>query len=86
MNKNIPDISYKQYYNDNINKIDNYQKEYYETNKNKAKDKAKKYREANKDKFKERFECECGSQYTRYNKSKHLKTDKHQKILKSQNK
>ena len=29
LNKNIPDISYNQYYNDNINKIDYYQKEYY---------------------------------------------------------
>ena len=83
LNKNIPDISYKQYYNDNINKIDDYQKEYYETNKNKAKDKAKEYYETNKDKFKERFECECGSQYMRYNKSKHLKTDKHQNYLKT---
>ena len=64
LNKNISDISYKQYYNDNINKIDYYQKEYCETNKNKAKDKAKEYR-------------------TRYNKSKHLKTDKHQNYLKS---
>ena len=29
LNKNIPDISYNQYYNDNINKINDYQKEYY---------------------------------------------------------
>ena len=51
LNKNISDISYKQYYN--INK--DYQKEY-------CKKKIEKYT---------RY-------YTHYNKSKHLKTDKHQ--------
>ena len=59
LNKNISDISYNQYYNDNIIKIDYYQKEYY-------KKKIEKYT---------RY-------YTRYNKSKHLKPDKHQKISK----
>ena len=74
LNKNIPDISYKQYYN--INK--DYQKEYCKKKIEKKYKEAKKYYETNKDKFKERFECECGSQYMRYNKLKHLKTDKHQ--------
>ena len=36
-----------------------------------------------KNKFKERFECECGSQYTRYNKSRHLKSNKHLNYLES---
>ena len=83
LNKNIPDISYKQYYNDNINKIDYYQKEYYKKKIEKKYKEAKKYYETNKDKFKERFECECGSQYMRYNKSKHLKTIKHLNYLKT---
>ena len=78
LNKNT-DISYKQYYNDNVIKIDHYQKEYYKKKIEKKYRKAKEYRKANK----ERFECECDSQYMRYNKSTHQKTDKHQNYLKS---
>ena len=66
LNKKISDINYEQYYNDNINKINDYQKEYYKKKIEKEYRKAKKYRKANK----ERFECECGSQYMSYNKSK----------------
>jgi hypothetical protein len=58
LNKNIPDINYKKYYNDNIIKNNYYQKEYYKKKIEKEYRKAKKYRKANK----ERFECECGSQ------------------------
>ena len=82
LNKNIPGRTDKQYYNDNKNKIDDYQKEYRETNK----DKFKEYREANKDKANEKFDCECGGKYTHCGKSQHLKTTKHLNYLESQNK
>ena len=74
LNKNMPGRTDKE--------AQQYQKDYRETNK----DKAKEYRETNKDKFKEKFDCPCGGQFTHCNKSIHIKTDKHQKILESQNK
>lgn len=42
----------------------------------------KDYYEANKEKFQEKIVCsDCGSEYTKYNKTKHDKTNKHQKSL-----
>ena len=64
----------KQYRDDNKDKI----KQYRDDNK----DKMKQYRDDNKDKMKEnqtkKCTCECGSQFTRSNKSQHIKTIKHQ--------
>ena len=77
MNKNIPGRTDKQYYNDNKNKIVDYQKEYRESNKVKI----KAYYETNKEKLKEKFDCECGGKYTHNHKSHHLKTTKHQNYL-----
>jgi hypothetical protein len=42
----------------------------------------KDYYEANKEKFQEKIVCsDCGSEYKKYNKSSHEKTNKHQKAL-----
>jgi hypothetical protein len=79
-----------QYCEDNKDK----KKQYREDNKEKSKqyrednkEKIKQYRDDNKDKMKEnqtkKCTCECGSQFTRSNKSQHIKTIKHQKYLNS---
>ena len=57
------------------NGIQQYQKEY-----------QKEYNANNKYKINEKFECECRGKYTHANKSHHIKTNKHQKYLESQNK
>ena len=53
------------------------QKKYYERNKKEICERNKKYREEHSD----RITCCCGSVYTEYDKSKHLKTKKHQSYL-----
>lgn len=56
-------------------------KEYYEDNKEKIKEKTKKYYKKNIEKVKIRQKelilCECGYQYTRTNKSRHMKQKNH---------
>jgi hypothetical protein len=37
--------------------------------------------EKNKDKINEKITCECGSSYTRQNKSQHLKSNKHKNFM-----
>ena len=59
---------------ENKNYIQKYSKEYYEKNKNKIQEYKLKSRE-------KCFSCECGGCYTEQNKSRHLKTGKHQKYL-----
>ena len=64
-------------------------KEYYENNKDKLldnmKDYSKTYRKNNKDdiaiKSKEKITCECGCISTKYNISKHKKTQKHSNVI-----
>ena len=93
LNKNIPgnfDKGYQQYhkdyYNHNKDKLSNYHKEYNANNKVKIKEYIEAYYETNKDKLKEKFACVCGGKYTHSQKSTHLKSNKHQNYLKSQNK
>ena len=52
-----------------------YQKEYYNDNKDKINIKKN-----------EKFECDCGGRYSYTHKSTHIKTNKHQNYLQSQNK
>jgi len=72
---------HKDWYEKNKNKIIEQQKNYYEENKDKKLKQQKNYRKNNKDKISERnkikIECECGSKYTKCNKSTHIKTKKH---------
>jgi hypothetical protein len=56
-----------------------YDKQHYEENK----EHKKKYRENNKQKICEKFDCECGGRFTHGDKSKHFKTQKHQKYVDS---
>jgi broad specificity polyphosphatase/5'/3'-nucleotidase SurE len=43
-----------------------------------------KYRQANKERITERFQCECGVEFTRQHKQRHLKTNRHLKWEESQ--
>ena len=61
----------------------NYEKKRYKKNKKKILENCDKYREENKEKILEKFECQCGGKYTYKNKSRHLKTPKHQSYLSS---
>ncbi|CEG41917.1 uncharacterized protein PHALS_12229 [Plasmopara halstedii] len=58
---------------------------YRDLHKEEATQRAKQHYEANKERIKarsnERIECDCGSTYTRYNKSRHVKSNKHLKSL-----
>lgn len=93
VNKIIPRRTEKEYYEDNKEKIkerkDKYNTIYYQNNKGKIKEKTKNYYELNKDIIKEKtkiyqsqiINCVCGLQFRRDNKSKHLKTKKHQKHI-----
>ena len=93
LNKYIPgryDNGYQQYQKEyreaNKDKAKNKAKEYYNDNKDKLDNFHKAYNETNKEKLKEKFICVCGGNYTHSQKSTHIKTNKHQKFLESQNK
>ena len=60
--------------NDNDKDKKEYLKKYYEKNKEKI-----------KDKMKEMVKCECGGEYTKYNKANHEKTIRHINNLKKMN-
>jgi hypothetical protein len=87
INKNRPTRTDKEYYNDNKDSIRENQKEYYEEYKNKICENQKEYYEDNKikilEKMKIRHNCICGSAYNHGDKSKHMKTLKHQKYINS---
>jgi hypothetical protein len=61
---------------------------YRDSHKDEATLRAKQHYEANKDRIKaranERIECECGNTYTRYNKSRHIRSNKHLMLLADQ--
>ena len=58
---------YKEYRKNNKENNKKYYKEYYENNKEELKKKAR-----------EKYICECGGKYNRSDKSRHLRTKKHQ--------
>lgn len=70
-------IQDKEYRENNKEKISEYQKEYRENNKEKLQEYQKEYYEI----IKENFKCECGSEIRICEKSRHLKTKKHQKFV-----
>jgi len=71
VNKNIPTQTLKEW-----------TKKYYEKNKEKILEYKKEYRIKNREilneKKKEKFICECGGKYTKYEKSRHEKSKKHE--------
>jgi len=81
INKHVPGRTQKEYREDNKEKGKERNKKYYLENNEKLNEKVKKYREENKEKIKEirnqKFNCDCGGQYTKSNKSRHERTKKH---------
>lgn len=68
INKNIPNRSSIDYYNEKM-KDDSF--------KNKEQQRAKLKYQKNKEKLNEKYKCECGGFYTLINKKKHFDTKKH---------
>ena len=56
-------------------------KEYYQDNKDILDEKNRIHYQKTKEYYLKKFECECGGSYTHKNRSKHFKTDKHQKFI-----
>jgi hypothetical protein len=81
VNKKIPRRTKKEWYEDNKETFLEYAKEYREENKEAIVEYHKKRYEKNKEKLNQKFNCECGGKYTHANKSKHLKSKKHQEYL-----
>ena len=92
LNKQIPNRTATEYRIENKEQINKYSKEYRIENKEQLADKHKEYYQENKEKIAEyrienkekiaeyrsqKIDCECGSCYTKGNKSQHLKTKKH---------
>jgi len=77
--------SIEKYRQDNKESISKQRKGYRQENKESIKKYSQEYRQKNRDTLNERknekFNCECGGQYTRSHKAKHLRTKKHQKWL-----
>ncbi len=76
--------------NDCVNKIipGRTRVEHYQDNKQAIKEQVKQYYEANKEQIAEKrnqkFTCECGGKYTRIHKSRHIKSNKHQRYIEAQ--
>ena len=84
----VPGRTYKEYYEDNKDKIVEHRKKYYRENidkikdyRDKNKDKNKEYREKNKDKINAyqfaQCYCECGGKYIYKHKLRHMRSIKH---------
>jgi hypothetical protein len=71
----------KEYYQKNQEKIKKQVQNYYQKNQEKIKKQNQNYYQNNKEKLKLQHNCKCGSKFTTINKSKHLKTQKHQNYL-----
>ena len=82
LNSNVPNRSEKEsgkeYRKNNRDVILEKQKKYRENNKEMISQKFKVRYQLNKEKLSEKFTCECGGNFSKANKSTHLKTPKHQ--------
>jgi hypothetical protein len=78
---------YKQCYQENKTNINNQHKQYYNQNKTHLNNQHKQYYNENKDDLKEKANikhtCDCGGKYTHQNKTRHIKSIKHQSYLSS---
>ena len=72
-NQVIPDRSWKEYYQENKEKIAEYQKEYRENNKERIKEKDKQYYEKNREKRRQPWTCEICNKQLHGHRSRHLK-------------
>jgi hypothetical protein len=72
----------KQYSQENAEKISENKKKYYQENRKQRLEKAKQYRQDNRaqivERLKQKFDCECGVQYTYVHILRHFKSKKHQ--------
>jgi len=86
VNKQIAGRTGKEYYEDNKETISAYKKQYNENNKETISAYKKQWYEDNKEKIlthaNQKHTCECGGRFTTFNKTKHLKTQKHLNYLK----
>ena len=77
----------KEYYQENRERIIERVHKYAENNKDKIRKKGKKYREEHSDEIKakksEQIECECGLTYTNAHRLRHIRTNQHNKLMKS---
>lgn len=79
----------KKYREEHRDKLNEYARKWRQQNKNKLsgynKEYHQEYYQENKDKLSEKVNCECGGHYSRYNKSHHLNSKKHQKFVSNNN-
>ena len=88
LNKNVPNRTAKERYQDNKEKVLEQQKEYYQDNKEKILKQKKEYRQTNKEKMKEyeklTFQCLCdGYHHNLHSRAKHFRTQYHINNFKS---
>ena len=82
LNKQIPSRTKQEYNNDNREQINELNKEYYKNNREQINELNKEYYKNNKNILNAEIHCDiCNCNYTRRNKSRHEKTQKHQNIL-----
>jgi len=79
VNKNIPNRTPKEYYEDNKDIILKHNKEYFQINRESIRQYYKK--DMTKERLNKKFNCQCGGHYTYVNKYTHLKSKRHQKSL-----
>ena len=84
-NKERINAKSKEYYDDNKDEIAANRKQYRANNKERINAKKKQYYNNNKEqinaKSKQKHDCECGGKYITANKSRHMKTKKHQAFI-----
>jgi hypothetical protein len=80
VNKCMPGRTKKQWREDNKDSLNQKNKQYREDNKESINQKQKQYRDNNKDKPQTKHVCQCGIMFTntKYHKSRHEKSKKHQ--------
>ena len=75
----------KQYRENNKEKINQREQKYRENNKETIKERDRLYRENNKEKISknklEKYDCECGGHYSHCQKTRHLRSKKHQDFI-----
>jgi len=71
----------KEYYQNNKETINEKNKEYYQNNKETLNENKKEYYQNNKEKILEKLTCECGCIITKKSINRHLKSDKHKKLI-----
>ena len=85
VNKYIAGRSQREYVEENIEKLKEYKKDYYCENRDKIMKRSTEYNKKNNKKRCEKIKCVCGVLYSKANKNKHVKTQKHMSFLNAHN-